>query len=39
FNPFESGAGFEPAHLAVIAGWGVAGFLVAVWRFSWEPRT
>jgi len=39
FNPFESSAGFEPAHLALIAAWGVAAFLVAVWRFSWEPRT
>jgi ABC-2 type transport system permease protein len=38
FNPFEAGAGFEPAHLAVIAAWGVAGFLVALTRFSWEPR-
>jgi len=39
FNPFESGAGFEAAHLAVIAAWGVAAFIVAIRRFSWEPRT
>lgn len=38
FNPFESGAGFEPLHLAVVAAWGVAGALVALRYFSWEPR-
>lgn len=38
FNPFEAGSGFEPAHLAVIAAWGVAGFVVAIRYFSWEPR-
>ncbi len=39
FNPFETGSGFEPVHLAVIAAWGVAGFIIAATRFSWEPRT
>lgn len=39
FNPFETGSGFEPLHLAVIAAWGVGGFIVAITRFSWEPRT
>lgn len=38
FNPFEASAGFEPLHLAVIALWGVGGFLVAIRFFSWEPR-
>ncbi len=38
FNPFETGAGFELAHLAVVAVWGVAGLLVAARYFSWEPR-
>ena len=37
-NPFETGSGFELAHLAVMAAWGVAGLLVAVRFFSWEPR-
>ena len=37
-NPFETGSGFEFAHLAVIAAWGVGGVLVAVRFFSWEPR-
>ncbi len=38
FNPFETGAGFEPAHLAVIAAWGVGALLVSMRYFSWEPR-
>lgn len=38
FNPFETGAGFEFGHLAVMAAWGIAGLLVAVRFFSWEPR-
>ena len=38
FDPFETGAGFEPFHLAVIAAWGVAGALLAARFFSWEPR-
>ncbi len=25
-------------HLAAIIGWGLAGALVATWRFRWEPR-
>ena len=37
-NPFETGSGFELAHLAVIAAWGVGGLVVAVRFFSWEPR-
>ena len=37
-NPFETGSGFEPAHLAVIAAWGVGGLLVSMRYFSWEPR-
>ena len=38
FNPFEAGSGFEPAHLGVIALWGLVGAVVAARRFSWEPR-
>jgi ABC-2 type transport system permease protein len=38
FNPYVDGAGFEWEHLAVMAAWGIAGFVVAVTRFSWEPR-
>jgi ABC-type multidrug transport system permease subunit len=38
FNPFETMA--QPAwdHLAVMAAWGVAGVLVALRFFRWEPR-
>ena len=38
FNPFEEGSGFDLGHLAVMAGWMVAGLLVALRYFSWEPR-
>ena len=38
FNPFETGSGFEITRLAVMAGWAVAGILVAMRYFSWEPR-
>ncbi|HEY8491341.1 MAG TPA: ABC transporter permease [Dehalococcoidia bacterium] len=38
FNPFQTGSGFEPAHLLVMAVWGVAGAVVALRTFSWEPR-
>jgi ABC-2 type transport system permease protein len=37
FNPFLPGSGFAWDDLAVMAAWGVAGVLVALWRFSWEP--
>lgn len=38
FNPFETGAGFEPERLAVLAAWGVIGLVAAARFFSWEPR-
>ncbi|MEU4421523.1 ABC transporter permease [Actinoplanes sp. NPDC024001] len=37
FHP-GPGYGFEPAHLAVLLIWTVAGVLVARARFSWQPR-
>jgi ABC-2 type transport system permease protein len=37
FNPFLPGSGFAWDDLAVMAVWGVAGVVVALWRFSWEP--
>jgi ABC-2 type transport system permease protein len=37
FNPYVGGSGFDAGHLAVMAAWGLAGVLVALWRFSWEP--
>jgi ABC-2 type transport system permease protein len=33
-----SGSGFEPNHLLILGGWGVAGVILAVLFFSWEPR-
>jgi ABC-2 type transport system permease protein len=36
FNPFQPT--FKAEHLAVVAGWGLAGLLVATRFFSWEPR-
>jgi ABC-2 type transport system permease protein len=39
FNPLAAGAGWRWDHLAVVALWGVAGLLVAVRKFQWEPRT
>jgi ABC-2 type transport system permease protein len=33
------GTAFHWYDVAVVAAWGVAGLLLAVWRFSWEPRT
>jgi ABC-2 type transport system permease protein len=39
FDANAQGAGFRWVDLAVIGGWGVLGAVVAVRRFSWEPRT
>jgi ABC-2 type transport system permease protein len=33
-----SGSGFEAGHLLVMGAWGVAGAILAVLFFSWEPR-
>jgi ABC-2 type transport system permease protein len=33
-----TGSGFEGGNLLVMGGWGVAGLLLAVLFFSWEPR-
>lgn len=38
FNPFETGSGFEWGHLAVVGVWGLAGVLVALKTFDWEPK-
>ena len=36
FDPF--GDALEPGNLLVVAAWGVAGLLLAIRFFSWEPR-
>ena len=38
WNPNTTGSGFELGHLAIVAAWGIAGLLVAVRFFRWEPR-
>jgi hypothetical protein len=38
FNPFETGTGFTPLSLVVLALWGAGGVAVAVRFFTWEPR-
>lgn len=37
FNPTVSGAAWAPGRLSFIALWGVAGAVVAVTQFRWEP--
>jgi len=39
FDPATTGAGVAGTDLAVLAAWGVAGLAVALWRFSWSPRS
>jgi ABC-2 type transport system permease protein len=38
WDPSTTGSGFEWGHLAVVAGWGVAGLVIAMLTFRWEPR-
>jgi ABC-2 type transport system permease protein len=38
WNPQTAGAGFEWGHLAVVAGWGVVGLVLAIRFFRWTPR-
>jgi ABC-2 type transport system permease protein len=38
WDPNTTGAGFEFGHLAIVAGWGLLGLLIAVRFFRWEPR-
>jgi len=38
WDPNTTGSGLELGHLAVVAAWGVAGLVVSVLFFRWEPR-
>jgi hypothetical protein len=38
YNP-HAGGGAHWTDLAVVAGWGVFGLIIAVRRFSWLPRS
>jgi ABC-2 type transport system permease protein len=37
YNPHTSGLGFAGQDLLIVAGWGLAGLIVALLRFSWLP--
>jgi ABC-2 type transport system permease protein len=39
FDPYLVGSAWSWQHLAVMGAWALAGALVALWRFGWEPRT
>ena len=39
FDPRRSGPSYEWGHLAIVAVWGVAGLVIAIRRFRWEPAT
>lgn len=39
YSPNTVGAGFEWGELAVVAIWGLAGFLIALRYFRWTPRS
>jgi ABC-2 type transport system permease protein len=38
FDPATTGSGIAAGHLLILAAWGLAGLIVALWRFSWSPR-
>jgi ABC-2 type transport system permease protein len=38
WDPLTTGAGFEWGHLAVVAGWGALGLVLAIRFFRWTPR-
>lgn len=37
YNPHTTGAGFAGYDLLVVVLWGLAGLVIALWRFSWVP--
>ncbi len=39
FDPSTTGSGIAGTDLLVLAAWGVTGLVVALWRFSWSPRS
>jgi len=38
WDPTTSGAGFEWGHLAIVAGWGALGLVLAIRYFRWTPK-
>lgn len=39
FDPSTTGSGISGTDLLVLAAWGAAGLAIALWRFSWAPRS
>src|SRR5215469_3532154 len=39
YSPYSSGSGFAGRDLLIMAGWGIAGLVVAVLRFRWTPQS
>jgi ABC-2 type transport system permease protein len=39
FDPTTTGSGIAGSDLLILAAWGVGGLLIALWRFSWSPRS
>ena len=39
FDPATSGSGIAGKDLGILAAWGVGGLLIALWRFTWSPRS
>ena len=38
FDPATTGSGISGTDLLILVAWGVAGLVIALWRFSWAPR-
>lgn len=39
FDPATTGSGIAGSDLLILAGWGAAGLLIALWRFKWSPQS
>lgn len=39
FDPGTTGSGFAGSDLLILAAWGAAGLIIALWRFSWAPQS
>jgi len=39
FDPATTGVGIAGKDLTILALWGVGGLVVALWRFSWSPKS
>jgi ABC-2 type transport system permease protein len=39
FDPSTTGSGIAATDLLILAAWGLGGLVIALWRFSWSPRS